>query len=245
MNDKTRFGELKEAYNSGRRGYPEDSINYISSLMPNNGRVLDLGCGTGIAIRQLFDKGFDIVGCDSDARMIEVAKRYKSSGIKYFTSPADNLLFPNEEFDAITSFGAFHWFKDQKSISEIKRVLKTNGVFVVINKNDSGRFRRDYREIISNVVGKLPPSIKRGYNPKNILKRSGFWNVEEKIFETTERFTIGEALTLIKSTGSWNYVPPDLVEKVEHNLTEKLRRMIREGLIYRPVNVAVVSGRKS
>jgi ubiquinone/menaquinone biosynthesis C-methylase UbiE len=139
--DYMNFGKLRKAYDSGRHSYPPEVMDNIFSLIGASSNVLDVGCGTGIATRQLAQRISDVSGCDIDKKMIETAQEYEDS-IKYCIAPTEKMPFENERFDSITSFGAFHWFCDDKSVSEIKRTLKNGGFFIVINKNEAGNFRK-------------------------------------------------------------------------------------------------------
>ena len=47
---------------------------YVAALVPPGSRVLDAGCGTGRVGIELARRGYDVVGVDSDASMLEVAR---------------------------------------------------------------------------------------------------------------------------------------------------------------------------
>jgi SAM-dependent methyltransferase len=49
--------------------------DFVASLLPA-GTVLDAGCGTGRVAVELAARGYDVVGVDSDASMLEVARRH-------------------------------------------------------------------------------------------------------------------------------------------------------------------------
>ena len=46
---------------------------YVCGLLAPGGRVLDAGCGTGRVGVELARRGYDVVGVDSDASMLDVA----------------------------------------------------------------------------------------------------------------------------------------------------------------------------
>ncbi len=200
--DYMNFGKLREAYNSGRFGYPKEVINYVFSFINTNSKVLDLGCGTGIATRQLKLKIKNICGSDIDKKMIEVAKK-NDDKINYYINSCRKMFFKNKEFDTITSFGAFHWFYDSKSVVETKRILKNKGIFIVINKNEVGDFKNNFRKTIEKITNKkLPERVKIGYNPGQILAENNFSNIMKKKFLVVEEFTISRALNQLQSMGS-------------------------------------------
>lgn len=47
----------------------------LTELVPASGRVLDAGCGTGRVGVRLAELGYDVVGCDADPAMVEVARQ--------------------------------------------------------------------------------------------------------------------------------------------------------------------------
>src|SRR3954447_11364168 len=49
--------------------------DYVQRLLPT-GSVLDAGCGTGRVAVELAARGYDVVGVDSDASMLDVARRH-------------------------------------------------------------------------------------------------------------------------------------------------------------------------
>jgi SAM-dependent methyltransferase len=57
--------------------------NILSSKGINDGLVLDLGCGTGVMTRLLRDKGYDMIGIDLSAEMLEIAREQDDTGILY------------------------------------------------------------------------------------------------------------------------------------------------------------------
>ena len=48
---------------------------YVAALAPPGVRVLDAGCGTGRVAIELARRGYDVSGVDSDASMLDVARR--------------------------------------------------------------------------------------------------------------------------------------------------------------------------
>lgn len=47
----------------------------LSRAGARNGLVLDLGCGTGTVMHALCERGYELIGCDSSAEMLEQARR--------------------------------------------------------------------------------------------------------------------------------------------------------------------------
>ncbi len=98
--------------------------------------ILDIGCGTGRALRELAAvvKTGRLAGIDISDKMIEEAA-VKAKGIRNLelhVGFADSLPFDSESFDYVTSMNAFHHFPDQrKALEEMVRVLKKGGSIYV------------------------------------------------------------------------------------------------------------------
>lgn len=99
------------------------------------GKVLELATGTGVIARYIKDNtNCHVSAIDYCAEMIEEAKR-KSEGIEYKLGNVHNLPYNTNEFDTVICSYGFYWFKDIEAvITEIKRVLKPTGRFILLEE---------------------------------------------------------------------------------------------------------------
>lgn len=239
------FGKVREAYAQARQLFPAEVFDYLwSQVTANSPQVLDLGCGTGIATRQLAEKEeATIVGCDADKEMIEEAK-CTSPALLYFVAPANKLPFDASSFGMVTAFSAFHWFKDTESLAEIKRVLKEKGQFFIINKNDIAGFRVGYRQKLERLLGRQLTSSKDAYDPADILRDAEFQNVTVRVFPSEERFSPQSALRHIQSAGVWNEVPVEKEIAASQFMEDHITEHTVNGEVVRKLEVVVVRGVK-
>jgi 2-polyprenyl-3-methyl-5-hydroxy-6-metoxy-1,4-benzoquinol methylase len=98
--------------------------------------VLDLSCGEGYNTRILADAGAKVVGVDFSERMIGLARQSEKRqklGISYCVSDAADLSrFRSKRFDVVTCLMALMDIERyEDAISEVARVLKKNGRFVL------------------------------------------------------------------------------------------------------------------
>ena len=111
-----------------------DNIN-----LENNDILLDIGFGNGYLINKLFKKNINIkiIGIDISKDMVNIAsKKYKQYiDNNCLTLLLENInnktIFENELFSKIYTVNTIYFWDDlEKCFSEIKRILKSNGIFI-------------------------------------------------------------------------------------------------------------------
>lgn len=112
---------------------PEHDAVMSALLREPPGRVLDVGCGTGILterIQQEFARA-RVAGCDFSSGMLRQAAR-RRSGPDWVRANALQLPFVDQSWDAVVSTEAFHWFPNQgAALREFLRVLRPGGRLLV------------------------------------------------------------------------------------------------------------------
>lgn len=239
------FGSVSAEYHVARKEFSPDAIRFILDAMPESDtgpRMLDVGAGTGIATAQLHDGGAQVVGADIDPGMIRVAKRQRRD-IPYAVAQTRDLPFGDNYFDGVTAFSAFHWFADGASVAEVKRVLKPEGGFFVVNKNESGTFKEGYKEILRRYMSLELPDAKQGYEPEAVLCANGLRHVGKQRFPSSEVLSPDEALAHVQSVSWWEFVDD------KGQATEEVARYIDQSLndsgqVERHLNTTVIFGIK-
>jgi len=96
------------------------------------GRVLDLGCGTGLLTARIRrERPGESFGCDYSEGMLRRAAR-RRAGPPWIRGDATRLPFADERFAALVSTEAFHWFPDQDAaLGEMFRVLQPGGRLLI------------------------------------------------------------------------------------------------------------------
>jgi len=160
----TGYDALVGDYDAGRLGYANDVYNALVSygLSPQQ-KILDVGCGTGLAAAPLIDNGFDVTGIDASDAMLAVAKE-KYPGATWVRGNAEKLPFDAGAFDAVLSAQAIHQMDAAATMSEIVRVLKRGGIAAFWWKSlMSDSPIKQLRDAIARDVGLAPlPSAWRG-----------------------------------------------------------------------------------
>jgi len=99
------------------------------------GKILDIGCGTGYGSKMLHDANNKVYGIDVSLGAIGyAAKNYPRP--EYICGSAEKLPFDDECFDAITAFEVIeHVSNPYKTLSELHRVLKKGGDLFISTPN--------------------------------------------------------------------------------------------------------------
>ena len=207
---RNNFDALSKDYDAARRGYPAELFRYLKGIiLDKKSQILDVGCGTGISTRQLKRYGFKAIGSDKGTAMIQIAKA-RGDGISYIVALASKLPFRRGQFSTITAFTAFHWFDDNKSVNEMKRVLKRGGIFIAIQKTLARskdprveKLQRGQRAIMDRYFG-VKSDAAKNHDAAAVLRKNGFVRIRRRSFYFQEKYTLSQAMLRIKSMSNWN-----------------------------------------
>ena len=148
----------------------------IELLGLSKGKVLDVGCGTGVST-DVLAQHFDAVGVDVSEKMVGIAKQ---SGLKCSVANATKLPFKESTFDGIVSVSAVQWVKGvRKMAKEFHRVLKPEGIAVMQGYFQSEQEMNRFARVFARNGFKTIIAVD---NPKLARKRKVFV-VAEKLKE--------------------------------------------------------------
>lgn len=108
-------------------------------LLPKGSKVLEIGCGDGLALSILAKKfrSLTFVGIDISNIFVSYAKKYRPSGnLRFQEEDSMNLSFGVNTFDAVISTDVVEHIPNvPKWLEESRRVLKKKGILVVVTGN--------------------------------------------------------------------------------------------------------------
>lgn len=126
------YDEMAEVYdrkyNQGTGcSYHEHISEQVMDRLPQGGRLLDIGCGTGLFVERYCERGGRAAGLDISPKMLERA-RDRWPEAEWIVGTADALPFRDDSFDAASSLLAFSYFRDPgRMLAEVVRVLRPGG----------------------------------------------------------------------------------------------------------------------
>lgn len=160
--NKVYQNDLKELFNPDERSNIKyrymnrfrTVINFVRNLSESYHKILDIGCAQGnysLAIGNFSE----VVGVDIRLEFIKYALMKKEmERTEFVRSDAENLCFKDSSFDLILALEIIEHIPDpQKLMSEIKRLLKSEGFLILSTPN----------------ADSLPYRVMRTYTFKKIL----------------------------------------------------------------------------
>lgn len=151
--------------------------------------LLEVGCGNGqLWMNKRKDiRNREIFLTDVSDGMLEDAKQNLNDNFSFFVVNCENIPFKKDFFDAIIANHVLFYLNDlNQGLSEIRRVLKKNGIFysTTYSKNHMREINELVKEFNSNVYLSEQPLYHRFglENGEMILKRY-FKNVNSMIYK--------------------------------------------------------------
>jgi len=135
-NSTTRFSNRVDDYVKYRPAYP---VAIVTFLQTNYGLtadklIADIGAGTGISAALFLNAGYHVVAVEPNKEMRDKSAELlgSSPAFKAQDGTAEHTGLTAGSIDAVIAGQAFHWFDSKKSREEFNRILKANGIVVLI-----------------------------------------------------------------------------------------------------------------
>jgi 2-polyprenyl-3-methyl-5-hydroxy-6-metoxy-1,4-benzoquinol methylase len=213
-------GELAYAlYHTGIRTLQEWHLPFFKNFSLRGGRLLDVGCGDGVFIKEAQKLGFEAWGIDFDKKSIEIGKNKFGLKNVYALSLEEFVNFAKEKnikFDVITFFEVLeHQDKPKEFLEQVKMLLKSGGWIAGTVPNRESIFINLYRGKYEKTD--LPPHHFLRFSKKvlkNFFEQNGF------LIETGDTKSLSEISTLIEV---W------LIGRYTFKLKKNLRAKIYSG----------------
>lgn len=132
--------DTAEWYAKNYGDYPTNRLAVDELDLPKDTVIVDIGCGTGSALRHASSRVSDglLIGIDPVPRMIEIARERTidhpgSDRIEYRQGTAENIPIGDNFSDYVFAFDSLdHWGDKERGFDEIHRILRPDGKLVIV-----------------------------------------------------------------------------------------------------------------
>lgn len=131
---ESSYDQIAGWYNSRRHVWSNRrELDEFASRLPRGGRVLDVGCGPGYAVKLLTRKGFRVTGIDVSREMLELARK-KVPKATFLRQDMRKLDFPPRSFDGIVClYSIIHVprHNHEQILFKFRELLKEGGILLL------------------------------------------------------------------------------------------------------------------
>lgn len=152
MNNLGLFTNKAEYYAKYRPEYAQAFIDEMAArgILGPAKTVADIGAGTGILTNQLAATGAKVFAVEPNDGMREQLAR-NTTGVNVLKGTAESIPMPDASVDAVFVGQAFHWFDPVAFRKECLRILKEDGVVVLVwNRKVAGDMETERKRIVNS-----------------------------------------------------------------------------------------------
>ena len=133
---RERFDDVAEWYDRVRPGYPAVVLTELicRTRVPDEGAILEIGCGTGQLTKSLAERGYRITAIELGQNLSQRAARNLSPFPSATVVHADFETWDPEgaQFDVVCSAQAFHWIDPEIGYTKTHRLLRPGGSLALL-----------------------------------------------------------------------------------------------------------------
>ncbi len=218
---RTSFGKISDLYDDARPDYPPELIRDVIEIsgIPRNGKILEIGTGTGKATLSFAERDYCITALDISEQQIAIARNNLAnfSNIKYVVSSFEEAELPSGNFDLVFAAQTFHWVDPKVGYVKVHHCLKDGGYLALFSN-----FQKKDAELEANVrklyAKHCPAFIGDEYGTLKLLQKQFeesrlFADIDKRVYLRSIPYSREKYVRLINSL-SWVSTLPQKKKKI-------------------------------
>ena len=214
MSFPDHFSSVAADYAAYRPQYPASLFDWLTSVCQRREVAWDCACGSGQASRPLAPYFGLVVGTDASPTQLAEAAAHEKT--RFVVATSEQAPLADGSVDLITVARALHWFVGEAFFAEVRRVVRSGGVFAAWTYGMphivSEDVERRVHEFIDGPLGPYwPPEVQMvldGYASIDLP----FQELETPAFELNLEWPLGKFLGFVST---WSAVARYLEERGE------------------------------
>lgn len=152
MDNISKFSGKADSYQAARPGYPPELAAYLADLGIKGSLVADVGAGTGIFSRFLLEElDCTVWAVEPNEEMRRKAEEELRDipRLSFVKGTAEATGLHSQSVSFVTAAQAFHWFSPKAFRQECLRILRPNGMAVLVwnHRVEETEFAEQNKEI--------------------------------------------------------------------------------------------------
>ncbi|MEU1124117.1 methyltransferase domain-containing protein [Streptomyces sp. NPDC005899] len=123
------FGEMAEAYERFRPGYPVELFDMVMAYAGHPVRTaFEIGAGTGKATRLFARRGITVTATEPDGAMLTELRKHVPANVRTVRAALEDVR-PVDRYGLVYAAAALHWTRPEGRWSRVSALLEPGGVF--------------------------------------------------------------------------------------------------------------------
>lgn len=213
------FGEIADLYDEVRPEYPRQMAADVLewSELPEDARLLEIGCGTGKATRLFAPYGHSMTCIDPAGGMLDVARRTCAEfpKVEFAEAKFEEWTLPGTPFDLVYSAQAFHWIEPVSGLRQVADALRSGGAFSLfwhVSSRPDTPLRRALDDVYAKFRSKLKSPARGEKNTKlwpEVVRDSGhFTDIETGKYEWVAEYDADTWVRLLQTHSNHRSLAP-------------------------------------
>ncbi|MDD7384960.1 MAG: class I SAM-dependent methyltransferase [Actinomycetaceae bacterium] len=202
------------AYAAARPQFPQQAIDFALDGLAPGAVAVEVGAGTGIATRQLAERGLTVYALEPSAQMVRVLRQNLRSQarVTVLDQPGEHILLPESCADVVIYADSWHWIRQPEGRNQAQRIVKPHGRAVVLSNQLDVRqpwVHRLSRIMRSGDVVATQPQPDLG---------TAFTSPERHVVEWSDAVAPSDIFALARTRASWIRADDAYRERMQQNL---------------------------
>jgi ubiquinone/menaquinone biosynthesis C-methylase UbiE len=152
----TSYNKVAELYDAAFTDITvrRDEWEWLNKHLPDTDdlSVLDIGCGNGALLQALSERIKYGAGVDESAAILEKARQRNAakSNLEFAKIDSPVLPFAGAKFDVVISLMSFRYLDWDPLLAEVRRVLKPNGRFLIVDMVTVPVKTKEYSQLLKD-----------------------------------------------------------------------------------------------
>jgi len=133
---KSWYSTVAQAYDRTRPRYPDTLLQQVWELaqLPPQARILELGCGPGIATTAFAEQGFRMVALEPSQEAVAIAQQHCQAypDVEIVHSTFEEYAIAPTSFDGVLAASSFHWVAPEIRCPKAAAALKPQGKLILL-----------------------------------------------------------------------------------------------------------------